>query len=48
MKRFSITYKKPYKREEVDCILYALNEAFAIALFQIQHPLCTIINIEES
>jgi predicted secreted Zn-dependent protease len=48
MKTFTVTYKKPYKRGELDCTVYALSETLAIASFHLSHPLCTIIHIEEN
>lgn len=47
MKKFIITYKKPYKKAELWCTVYAWNELLAVASFKLTHPLCTIINMEE-
>jgi len=47
MKKFIITYKKAYKRAEMECTVYALTELLAAATFKLTHPLCAIINIEE-
>lgn len=47
MKKYVITYKKAYKREERDCTVYAITELLAVASFKLTHPLCTVIHIEE-
>lgn len=47
MKKFIITYRKAYKKDEQDCVVYATSELLAAAEFKITHPLCAIINIEE-
>jgi hypothetical protein len=47
MKKFIVTYRKAYKKDEQDCVVYATTQLLAAAEFRLTHPLCVIISIEE-